>query len=250
MRYDLLCSGSKGNCCILRSQDTCLIIDCGMTRRYLEDGFQEAGVRKEEIDALLLTHEHIDHISQLHLFRDIPVYAPFAPKEKGLDLYPVIPREIFRIGSLSVLPLALSHDADITVGYVFDDGKEKLVYITDTGYVRQEYYPDLSNADYYILESNHDVEMLMETDRPYMLKMRILSDEGHLSNQKCANVLRNVIGENTKEITLAHISEEANTEDLALSACRFLTEGNSILLRAARQRERISGGNLCEKSES
>ena len=234
----------------MRNRDTFLIIDCGMNVHYLKNAFSKAGVKRDDADALLLTHNHSDHISQLRQFRDLPIYSPFPIREEQYaDVREVIPREIFRVGSMDVLPLALSHDADITVGYVFSDGEEKLVYVTDTGYVREQYYEDMKNADYYIMESNHDVEMLMNTDRPYMLKMRILSDEGHLSNQKCAAVLKKIIGEKTREITLAHISEEANTPELALSACRFLTKGNSILLRAASQRETISGGEICRESE-
>ena len=107
--------------------------------------------------------------------------------------------------------LPLSHDAAHTVGYVIEAGGEKLVYITDTGYIRNDVKERIVNADYYIFESNHDIEMLMQTNRPVYIKQRIINDSGHLNNEDSARVLSEVIGERTREIVQAHISQEGNT---------------------------------------
>ena len=108
----------------------------------------------------------------------------------------------------------LSHDALDPIGFVFSNGSSRLVYVTDTGYVKQSLYETLRNANMYIWESNHDPEILMQSDRPYETKKRILSDDGHLSNQDSAYILANLIGPNTKTIVYAHISEECNLNQI------------------------------------
>ncbi len=105
----------------------------------------------------------------------------------------------------------------MTTGFVISSEDEKLVYITDTGYVPEQYMTLVSNADYYVIESNHDVDMLMKTNRPMSLKKRILGDEGHLSNEACAEFLHEAVGAKTRNILLAHISDQANSRRLCLS---------------------------------
>ena len=167
------------------------------------------------------------------------------------------PLQEFHVKSLTVTPIALSHDALNTTGYIFDNGSEKLVYVTDTGYVNQRYYPLMNNADYIIMESNHDVEMLMHTHRPQFLKQRICSDQGHLCNEDCAAVLCDIVGRNTKMIVLAHLSQEANTRQRALyiSSRMLLEEKKSVLNRnliaaAAGQYEMIRKGKTYEEVDA
>ncbi len=240
MKYYLLCSGSKGNCCVIQSKNTTVAIDCGNTGKYLREAFESIKIDYKSLDALLLTHEHSDHISQLKMFSCVKKYSPFEIK---YEFYPVILNTRFQIKDLKIQSIALSHDTHVTSGYIIDDGEERLVYITDTGYIRQDYLSPISNADYYILESNHDVEMLMKSARPYPLKMRINSDEGHLNNAYCRDTLQKVIGEKTREVVLAHISEECNTEELALSTSAPVLKDTGILLKAGRQSSIVSGGN-------
>lgn len=214
MRIDMLASGSKGNCCVVRDGTTCILIDCGTTKKYLFSSLEKVGVNREEIDALLITHDHSDHISQIRHFSDLPIYSPVDIPD--IDSFPVLPMKAFTIETLRITPLALSHDALHTTGYVFENGMEKMVYITDTGYVSSKYYSLLTGAQYIVLESNHDVDILMHTRRPQYVKSRIIGDTGHLCNEDCAEVLDKIVTEKTKTVFLAHISQEGNKRELAL----------------------------------
>lgn len=209
MKAALLASGSKGNCCLVRHGKTSIIIDCGGTKRYLTQCFDRLQYDPACADALLVTHTHKDHVAQLNTFKHLPIYAW---ADLGVaDQRVVEPFETFQIAEMQITVLPLSHDAAHTVGYVIEAGGEKLVYITDTGYIRNEVKERIVNADYYIFESNHDIEMLMQTNRPVYIKQRIINDSGHLNNEDSARVLSEVIGERTREIVQAHISQEGNT---------------------------------------
>ncbi|MBR2830419.1 MAG: MBL fold metallo-hydrolase [Solobacterium sp.] len=251
MKFALLASGSKGNCFVLEDEHLQIMIDCGTTKRYLTGCFNTLGINVSGMDAVLITHDHSDHISQLKMTESLPVYSPVPLGTR--KIIPVIPEQRFQLQHMTVTPLAMSHDAPHTVGYVLETWQEKLVYITDTGYVRQAYLPLLKGADHIILESNHDVEMLMETSRPYYLKMRIASDSGHLSNEACADILDAIVTEKTKTIFLAHISQEANTREKALkTALARLKERHAghlnphLILSAAGQYEILKGGDWHE----
>lgn len=226
MRIDLLCSGSKGNACLVRAGQTAILIDCGpSTKRYMFASMEQCGCALEDLDAVLITHSHSDHIRQLRHFASLPVYACCSLNIKApkggpvpLDLHSIEPPEQFSIGALNILALPTSHDSGPSMGFVIDDGTHKLVYITDTGYIPAGLLPDLADADYYVFESNHDLEMLDRTERPMWLKQRIASDTGHLCNEDAARILARCVTARTKNIVLAHLSEEANTPDRALKA--------------------------------
>lgn len=226
MKTTILCSGSKGNSTLVQTENTSILIDCGAsTKRYQMDALKEAGVELADLSALLVTHSHGDHIKQLRHFASVPVYAccPLHVKTpKGepvdLDIHPVRFGEKFTIGDFQIYPIPLSHDSGPTMGFVIHADGEILVYITDTGYVSRDNIEKIRGADYYILESNHDIDQLMQTNRPVWLKQRITADTGHLCNEDCALVLSKIITDKTKEIVLAHLSEEANTPELALAA--------------------------------
>lgn len=243
--FALLASGSKGNCFVVKSGETRIMIDCGTTGKYLQKSFASIGLTKEELDAVLITHDHSDHISQIRRFRDLNIYAPVEIPD--IESFLVRPMQKFSVGNVLITPIALSHDAPHTTGYILDDSQEKLVYITDTGYVNEKYFQLLKDADYIILESNHDTEMLMHTRRPQYLKARICSDQGHLNNEECADVLDQIVTKRTRIIILAHISQEANTRQLALETVRKClaqhTDLNKdLVLAAAGQYEIIRKG--------
>ena len=247
MRFNVLASGSKGNCTYILAGSTQLVIDCGGTKRYLLHCFHSMDVDLASIDALLITHDHIDHVAQLNLFKHVEkIIAPVSLLKRE-DAHILEPYQKFQIKDVGITPLVLSHDRAMTYGYVIEHFDEKLVYITDTGYLKANDYAWISNADYYIFESNHDVELLMRTSRPYPTKQRILSDEGHLSNEDSSMILAKVCGDKTKEIVLAHLSCEANEAELA-KACvieAFIKEGKdlqTIKLCCAKQFEMIEGG--------
>ena len=254
MRYINFCSGSKGNCTLIETQQTRLIIDCGSTKSYLTQSLHTWGVHLNTVDALLITHSHGDHIAQLKMFDSIPLcYSPVALERRSSWITPM-PYVPFWIKDIQVTPIVLSHDSGLTYGYVFEHNHEKLVYVTDTGYLKERDFEYIRNADYYLFESNHDVDMLMNTTRPYPTKARILSDNGHLSNQDSSAILAAVIGPQTKEIVLAHLSEEANTPELARSVLlETLAEIKchpQLNIVCASQTQSISGGHLDEKQLS
>lgn len=217
MQFSILASGSKGNCCVISNEDTRVVVDCGTTQKYLKEAFKMIECEVSSLDACLITHTHSDHISALKLFQKLPIYS-----ENHLevdDLHLIHDGDCFEIGSLKIEAIRLSHDS-ACLGYVFYDGDEKLVYITDTGYLKEQYYEKIENADYYIFESNHDLKMLIQSRRPEFVKNRIRSASGHLCNEDSAKHLRKCVGEKTKQVVLAHISEEANTRDKALEVVR------------------------------
>lgn len=238
MKYYVLASGSKGNCTLIEHNGLRVLIDCGTTKRYLLEQFAALRLSLEDIDAVLVTHDHSDHTKQIKLFRSKTIYTP-AQDAYGIRIEPYAP---FTISDLCITPIQTSHDADDSVGYVIAANQQKLVYITDTGYVREHDYSLISGADYYILESNHDPELLMKTSRPYVIKQRILSDSGHLSNEDAAGVLSRIVTEQTKEIVLAHLSMEANTEELALKTSYDILQNKAIRISVAKQYEMIFGG--------
>lgn len=214
MKFALLASGSKGNCCLIKHKDTNIVIDCGTTQKYLKGCFEQVKCNPMQSDAILITHTHSDHVSQMKVFDTIHTYA--TQDINTNHLHNICPFEQFEIKDLRITVLPMSHDCEGTVGFVIACEDEKMVYVTDTGYIKEEVKEYIKDADYYVFESNHDIEMLMQTKRPIFLKQRIINDYGHLCNDDCANIVTSVMGSNTKEIVLAHISQEGNTRDMAL----------------------------------
>jgi phosphoribosyl 1,2-cyclic phosphodiesterase len=251
MKFAMMASGSKGNAFLLKDAGTCVLIDCGSTKKYLSGSLETLGVTKDEIDGLVLTHDHSDHVSQLHHFLDSSIYSPVEIPD--VDTFHIRPLQKFTIETLQFTPIPLSHDALNTTGYVIENGNEKLVYVTDTGYLNEKYLCLMKGADYIVMESNHDVEMLMRTRRPQYLKQRIYGDEGHLNNEDCADILDRIVTENTKMIVLAHISQQANTREKALEVSRNMLEEHQgklnphLILSAAGQFEMIRKGDTYEE---
>lgn len=210
IKFALLASGSKGNCCLIRNKETAIIIDCGSTKKYLTTCFERLQYDYTSVDALFVTHTHSDHISQLRMFETIKTYSMSDLETSYFNK--IYPYDVVSLDTLQVQAIPTSHDAHDSCGYVVKSHHQTLVYMTDTGYVSETTKKHLKNADYYIFESNHDVEMLMETNRPIFIKQRIIGDLGHLCNEDSAQILAELVGENTKEIVLAHISEEGNSQ--------------------------------------
>lgn len=251
MRFALCCSGSKGNSFVLQDNDCTVVIDCGSTRKYLESSYREFGISVHDVDACLITHQHVDHIGQIQMFKHRPIYAS-TPIKDIHNVHLIEPFVPFTVKSLRITALPLSHDAEKTMGYVIQNDVEKLVYITDTGYLNENYYEYLIDADYIILESNHDLKMLMDSKRPHFVKQRIFSDNGHLCNENCAEVLTNIVTDKTKEIILAHISDEANTRQKALkinveALMKKPNLNKNLVIVASEQFTMIQGGEGYEK---
>ena len=219
MRVVVLSSGSKGNTTFIESGNTKILIDLGNSCKYVTDKLKQIGVSPNEIDAILITHTHIDHVKGLKVFINkykTKVYISNKMK-KDLDYlenYQLID-EILNIKDLLINTIKTSHDTEESFGYVIESNKKSLVYITDTGYINEKYYKLLSNRNIYIVESNHDIEMLNNGPYPFKLRQRILGDKGHLSNYDCSKYLSKFIGDSTKCIMLAHLSQDNNTPSIA-----------------------------------
>lgn len=248
MVIDLLTSGSKGNSCLIRDDSTQILIDCGSTKKHLMQELKNVQANLDDIQGVLITHAHVDHVSQLKHFSHLPVYSYCDLSNFILMNHTIVkPGEVFTIGSFTIRVIRLSHDSPNTVGYVISNDKEKIVYITDTGYIPNQEHPYLKNADYYIFESNHDMNMLMSSNRPMYLKQRILGDCGHLCNEDATHYLMNFIGPNTKHVVLAHISDECNTPEIAqnvfINMLKQVMWPYQITIKAMPQRTRYSINN-------
>lgn len=219
MRVSVLSSGSKGNTTYIETDNTKILIDIGNTSKYVKEKLEDFGVKPEELDGILITHTHIDHVKGLKVFKkkyNVPIYITDVMYNSldYLDNYELLSDE-FDIKDIHINVIKTSHDTPDSRGYILTNNDSSIVYITDTGYINKKYYNILSNRNLYIMESNHDVEMLSNGKYPFHLRQRILSDKGHLSNYDSSKYLSSFIGDNTKYILLAHLSEENNNEELA-----------------------------------
>ncbi len=248
MKFVSLCSGSKGNCTVLYYKNYHILIDCGSSQKYITTRLKELNLSVEDINLVLITHAHGDHVKSIKMFKDKKILSCSEVDYAHQINY----FKTLLFNGLKITAIPLSHDSKNTCGFVFESNFEKLVYITDTGYVSKKLYALIHNADYYFIESNHDVAMLMKTSRPFILKNRILSDSGHLCNEDCTKILKQVIGPSTKEIILAHLSEEANTPSLAFETVNAMIKEhlyNTIVIKIAPQFELCKGGSWHEETE-
>ena len=245
MRIKVFSSGSDGNSTIVVSNNKKILIDLGITRKQIVENLNKMDIDILDLDAILITHEHTDHIKALPTMLkecQIPIYLSKGTLNSIYDMYKasgktklielidkrfnegsiiILSRtnesllyNSFNIGSVYVDVLPAFHDAAETLGYVIHEGEKKLVYMTDTGYVHDSLWPIINDAEAYILESNHDPEILMASNRPYNLKIRILSDHGHMSNEESMITLANIMGPKTKVVLHAHVSQECNLSQL------------------------------------
>ncbi|MBS7021209.1 MAG: MBL fold metallo-hydrolase [Firmicutes bacterium] len=226
MKASVLASGSKGNCTYIETRQHKFLVDLGTTSLYVEKKLKELSVEPSEIEAIFLTHTHVDHISGLRVF--IKKYHPTLYVSEIMyremrQSFPDFPYQMIddslTLDELKLTVFKTSHDVDDSNGYLFEEENSSIVYITDTGYLNQKYFPLLKNRSLYIMESNHDIQLLMEGSYPYHLKQRILGDRGHLSNKDSSYYLSKLIGPDTKEIILIHLSEENNDETIAYQTC-------------------------------
>lgn len=235
MKACVLATGSKGNSTYIASSNAHILIDLGTTSLYVEKQLKSAMVDPSCIQAIVLTHTHVDHINGLKVF--IKKYNPtiYLTEKMYNEVHLTIPSfkyEIidsdFDIDDIHFTVFKTSHDAGDSNGYIIENNGRSIVYITDTGYINQKNHSLLKNKNLYIMESNHDVKMLMNGRYPYQIKQRILGDKGHLSNKDSAFYLSKFIGNNTKNIILIHLSHDNNDPNLALQTLKDELENNDI----------------------
>ena len=227
MKIKTIASGSKGNCSIVICNETKIIIDMGISYLTLKKSLEENSLSFSNINGVLITHSHNDHIKGLSsLIKHTSLYV-YIPKEMYESLKEIVPYEkcifiedTFTINDVEIELIHTSHDAPYSVGYIIKQDNKKITYVTDTGYINRKYLEKMVGCDAYLIESNHDEIMLMDGPYPRFLKERVISDKGHLSNKTTAKYLKKIIKSNTKNIILAHLSENNNTEEKALEAMK------------------------------
>ncbi len=227
MKFCSLYSGSSGNCTFVGGGKTNLLIDAGLTGKKIQEALKQIDVSPCDINGIVITHEHDDHIKAAGILSrrfNIPIYANTNTweamsnkigdvSEKNIKVfdgyYP------FEIGDITVIPFPIPHDAAKPCGYSLIHGKKKATIATDIGYASDIVKNNIKNSDVVLLEANHDVEMLKVGPYPYPLKLRILSDTGHLSNADAGKTIIDVMGYGIKTVILGHLSKVNNYPGLA-----------------------------------
>lgn len=227
LRYSILASGSTGNALYVESDEHSFLVDAGFSGKQMESLFGQINRDISKLSGIFVTHEHSDHIKGIGVLArkyKLPVYAnekTWKAMEGSVGEIPTEQKFIFNMetvknfGCTDIESFGVSHDAAEPMFYIFHQSGKKIVLITDTGYVSDRMKCAISNADVYIFESNHDVQMLRMGRYPWNIKRRILSDVGHVSNEDAAVAMSEVIGDRTKKIYLAHLSLDNNMKDLA-----------------------------------
>ena len=234
IKTSVLASGSKGNCVYIGTNCNNILVDLGTTSLYAEKKLRDLGIEPSYIDSIFITHTHVDHVAGLKVF--LKKYNPTVYlskimyneliKEITIKDYVLIDNSV-NLNDIKVDIIKTSHDASDSNGYIFNYNNRKICYITDTGYINRKYFKTLQDCDVYIMESNHDIEILLNGRYPYHLKQRIISDTGHLSNNDASYYLSKLSGNNTKCIILTHLSEENNDPDIALNILKSSLQENN-----------------------
>ncbi|HKY99944.1 MAG TPA: MBL fold metallo-hydrolase [Rhabdochlamydiaceae bacterium] len=233
-----LASGSKGNCIYLGTSKTKILIDAGLSAKAIATRLALINVELSEIDAILVTHEHTDHIRGLGILGcklGIPIFANSDTAKAIVAMFHEVPKfkifstgESFEFGEMQVHPFSIQHDAIDPVAFAIQIEGLKLGFCADLGFATTLVQNQLKKCDYLYLESNHQPSMVHACARPAVYKQRVLSRQGHLSNEECATLLVNVFHEGLKHVHLAHLSSECNAPELALKISREALEKSSM----------------------
>ena len=230
-----IASGSSGNCIYIGSDSTHLIVDVGISGKRVENGLRELELGGGDIDGILLTHEHSDHVKGLGVLSrkySLPIYATEGTVrevramsslgEIDPELFHVIREdEPFAVGDLHIRPVRISHDAAQPVAYRIEGQGRSAGILTDLGKYDEYIVDNMKDLDVLLLEANHDIHMLQVGSYPYPLKQRIAGDKGHLSNELSGKFLCQVLHDQMKAIFLGHLSKENNYEELAYETVKL-----------------------------
>ena len=228
-------SSSSGNSYIIRTSSSTLILDVGLTMKRIIGALNDSGISPEDVKAVMLTHEHVDHVRSVRAIgrkccnavvlasRGTARHTPYFDSIPEERVMLVGAGEIVELGDVTVKVFSLSHDASEPVGFSVEADGEVLTIVTDTGIITDEIYAAIRESDLLVLEANHDEELLMFGEYPYSLKVRIKGDHGHLSNKTAGEVLAQALADTGRkpDIMLAHLSEHNNAPFYA----RYTIEG-------------------------
>jgi phosphoribosyl 1,2-cyclic phosphodiesterase len=265
IKFFPIVSGSSGNSLFIGTPSTKILIDAGASGARIQNALHSMGENASELDALFITHEHIDHVSGAGVISrrfDVPIYA--APgtwnimehmigKINPRNKKNISARREYEINDLVVKPFEIPHDAAAPVGYsVFAQGF-KLTAATDIGHIANGLKEALADSNVLLIEANHDIDMLKTGPYPFQLKKRILGDFGHLSNENCGNLLAEVFSPALKYVYLGHLSAQNNVPELALNAVKKIllekTKPGGLKIAAA-GRDRVSPCAILKREDS
>ncbi|MBN7773303.1 MBL fold metallo-hydrolase [Clostridium aminobutyricum] len=234
-------SGSSGNSYLIRSECTGILVDAGISGKKIIEGLSATQTPEEQVKALLITHEHIDHVKSLKVITKklsgIKAYAnektwqAIEGKVNPLQQETFVTGEAFMIGDILVKPFPISHDAAEPVGFSFFADEKQITVVTDTGYITEEIFQEMKTADILALEANHDENMLKMGRYPWSVKQRILGDKGHLSNTMAGKCICKILDDckqarekKQRRILLAHLSRENNFPEMAFQTIKNVLE--------------------------
>jgi phosphoribosyl 1,2-cyclic phosphodiesterase len=235
-----LASGSKGNCIYFGTAHTKLLIDAGISTKATKSKLEEINVDLADIDAILISHEHTDHIQGLKglAYRlGIPVLANAETAKGIVNYFHDCPKfkifstgETFEFGDLEIHPFSVQHDTLDPVAFTIRTDDLKLGFCTDLGFVTSLVVNQLQECDYLYIEANHEPSMVYASSRPMIYKQRVLSRSGHLSNESCGHLLSQVAHTKLKHVHLAHLSSECNTPETAITVVQEILKEKGINL--------------------
>lgn len=235
-----LASGSKGNCIFVGTDETKILIDAGLSAKMIQVKLAEINVSIDEIDAILVTHEHGDHIQGLRVLaykKGIPVLANHETAKGIVETFHDCPKfkifstgETFEFGDMEIHPFSIQHDTLDPVAFTIKTQGLKLGFCTDLGFVSSLVENKLKDCDYLYVEANHQPSMVHASARPMVYKQRVLGRSGHLSNEACGQLLARVAHSDLKHVHLAHLSSECNTPEVALQVIHEILNKEGIHL--------------------
>jgi len=240
MKYISLSSGSCGNCHYITGKDTKIVIDAGISGKRAIEHLAMHGQSMDGLDAILVTHEHIDHIQAVGILSrkfNTPVYATEKTWENMKKHIGKIKEEnvkVFKRGdtldikNIEAKTFAISHDAVEPTGYTLSQDNQKISVVTDIGCISDEVFNNIKGSDIAVIESNYDPHMLSYCSYPYTLKQRIRSDSGHLSNEEAGYLGAALVKSGTRKLLLAHLSKESNLPELAFQTVASILSQQNI----------------------
>lgn len=246
MRFASLGSGSRGNGTLVADNETCLLIDLGFTLKETERRLKQLSFDPAQIDAILVTHEHADHVHGVGAFSrkyNVPVYLSSGTYSGSSSLHSsariqrINCHKAFEIKSIRVEPVPVPHDAKEPCQYIFSASDYRMGVLTDLGHVTSHVVESYKACDALFLESNYDPAMLLDGPYPYNLKQRVAGDQGHLSNEQASELLFQVDIPRLRHLVLSHLSEQNNRPQLALQAVQPLLENHATHIHLAKQAE-------------